>query len=334
MAAPTAHVQFLRGKKLHGKNIIHVAAKHNLRELQAEIGGDGHIDPARTPGNYVLRGEHTAAGVAATTHELLSNAGLSRPLRKNAVRGLEIIFSVRPESELDYRQFFEDSVAWAERHFPCPMLSAIVHLDEAAPHCHVLLLPLVEGRMIGSELFGNRATLRALQSDFFAQVGQRYGLTRQSAPKRLSGAIRRQATSLALETIQANPSCLNKPSVRQAIADVIAINPDPLLMALDLPMPTPAPAKVRTFAAIMTKPCKPEPVAKPVNKSIAKPIGFQPTITNDEQTLCSVGFTTSPPAISYTRHRDSDEQSGYWDSDTGEFIRYPTKRSNTRLGMS
>lgn len=331
MAAPTPHVQFLRIKKLRGKNIIHVAAKHNLRELQAEIGGDGHIDPARTPGNYVLRGEHTAAGVAATAHELLSNAGLSRPLRKDAVQAIEIIFSVRPGSGLDYRRYFEDSVAWAERHYPCPMLSAVVHLDEAARHCHVLFLPLVKGRMIGSSLFGNRATLQALQSEFYAQVGQRYGLTRQNAPKRLSAALRRQAAGIALRAIEANPSVFKKLSVKQAIQDAFAENPEPLLAALNLPMPTPATGKERTFAEIMTQPCKPEPVAKPEKAGIAKPIGFKPTPRNDVRSLSSVGFTA--PA-EYTRHRDNDEQPGYWDSDTGEFIRYPAKRSNTRLGVS
>lgn len=222
------HVQFLRIKKLRSKNIIHIAAKHNLRELQAEIGGDGHIDPARTPGNYVLRGEHTAAGVAATAHELL--AGLS--LRKDAVRALEIVFSVRPDSGLDCRQYFEDSVAWAERHYRCPTLSATVHLDESAPHCHVLILPLVEGRMIGSSLFGNRATLQALQSEFYAQVGQRYGLARQNAPKRLGAALRRQAAIMAYHAIEANLGRLNKPGVKQAIQDAFAENPEPLLAEL------------------------------------------------------------------------------------------------------
>ena len=325
------HTQFLRIKKLRGKNIINHAAKHNHRELLAEIGGDGHIDPARSGDNYVLRGARTAADVAGTANDLLSEAALSRPLRKDAVRALEIIFSLPPDSAIDHRQYFEDSTQWAEKYYQVPVLSAVVHLDESAPHCHVLLLPLLDGHMVGARLMGNRASLQAMQGDFHGQVGRRYGLTRQTAPKRQSMAIRRQAALMALDTIETSPSRLNKPSVKHAMVDAISHDPEPLLMALDLNMPTPQRSKPASLVDIMIRPCKPEKKSKPIDFARKKPIGFDsPADLEKDQSLSCVDFADSlspiptpepsaPPVI-FTREHDSDYQSGYWDTDTGEFI--------------
>ena len=169
------HAQLLRIKKLTGKSIIQVAAKHNLREILTEYGAghEGHIDPSRAQFNYVLRGPDTAASVANAARSLLDNAGI-KTLRKDAVQALEIIFSLSPQVPINHREYFTDATIWAESHFNAPIISATVHLDEAAPHCHVLVLPLINGRMIGSDLMGSRAKLLALQSDFYAQVGQRY----------------------------------------------------------------------------------------------------------------------------------------------------------------
>src|SRR5450830_1057991 len=135
------HTQFLRIEKLTGKAIIKVAARHNHREILAELGAapGGHIDPARVVLNRVLRGCDTAAAVASQAKMLMDAAGV-KTLRKDAVRALEIVFSLPPESSIDHDLFFNESVQWVDQHFAAPVISAIVHNDEAAPHCHVLLL--------------------------------------------------------------------------------------------------------------------------------------------------------------------------------------------------
>jgi len=199
------HVQFLRIKKLTGKAIIEVAARHNHREILAEMGvtKDSHIDPTRTGLNHVLHGCNTAAGVAREAQTLMSEAGI-KAMRKDAVRALEIIFSLSPHSPIDHNRFFGDAFQWSGQYFKAPVISAIVHNDEAAPHCHVLLLPLVGGRMIGSDLMGGRARLQAMQADFHVQVGQRHGLARQTAQKRHSATIRRQAIDSAFDVLKVN----------------------------------------------------------------------------------------------------------------------------------
>ncbi|WP_312433846.1 plasmid recombination protein [Janthinobacterium sp.] len=280
---------FLRMKGLKGKAIIVTAAKHNLREILAELDGNqgAAIDPSRTPLNCILRGPATAAGVASEARALMATAGIAT-LRKDALRGLEIIFSLPAGTTVDQRAFFDDALSWAEQWFSVPILSAIVHNDEAAPHCHVILLPLVDGRMRGSELMGNRIKIMAMQGDFQAKVGQRYGLARQAAPARPSAAHRQQAIDAALVVLEANSGL--QAGLLRVLLEPHKANPEPLLLALGIAMPAVKPKTKRadTFAGIMTRPCKPE--RKPIGVARSKPIGFMSdSMPKSEQPLSCVG---------------------------------------------
>lgn len=283
------HAHFLRMKGLKGKAIIVTAAKHNLREILAELGGNqgATIDPSRTLLNCILRGQVTAAGVASEARALMATAGIAT-LRKDALRGLEIIFSLPAETTVDQRAFFDDALSWAEQWFSVPILSAIVHNDEAAPHCHVILLPLVDGRMRGSELMGNRMKIMAMQGDFQTKVGQRYGLARQAAPARPSAAHRQQAIDAALAVLEANSGL--QAGLLRVLLEPHKANPEPLLLALGIAMPAVKPKTKRadTFAGIMTRPCKPE--RKPIGVARSKPIGFvSDDMPKSEQPLSCVG---------------------------------------------
>jgi hypothetical protein len=281
------HAQFLRIKKLTGKAIIEVAARHNHREILAELGqaSGGRINPTQTKFNRILRGHSTAAAVAAEAKALMDTAGI-KALRKDAVLGLEIIFSLPTKSTIDQGRFFNDSVQWASQYFAVPILSAIVHNDEAVPHCHVLLLPLVNGRMVGSDLMGGRSKLLAMQADFHAKVGQGYGMARQVVTQKpASAAIRKQALESALKVLKANSGLSD--AILVALLAPHAIDPAPLLVALGIVMPTSAAIK-SDFVKMMTKPRKPE---KPIGFRKSKPIGFDGRVAfESEQTLSCVGF--------------------------------------------
>lgn len=103
------HSQMLRIKKLKGGGIIATAARHNLREIQAERGAGSNIDPLRTKLNYVIQGAGSASDVANLAQALMDDAGV-KPLRKDAVRCLEIIFSLPPQSVIEQSVFF--LIAW------------------------------------------------------------------------------------------------------------------------------------------------------------------------------------------------------------------------------
>lgn len=332
--------QYLSVKKLTGRDIVRVATRHNLRELQAELGAGSHIDHTRIGLNQVLAGPDTAAGVAADAEGLMRDAGLGN-LRRDAVRGVEIIVSLPASSAIDPTAFFSDALAWVRRFFSVPVLSAVVHRDEAAPHCHVLLLPLVNGRMVGSDLVGNKTRLQAMQASFFEEVGHRYGLTRPKAQRRLNQATRDKAASLIVTAIQGSPELLEREDIESALLDSIRRDPAPLLTALGLTMPLPAKRK-ETFAGIMTKPCKPE---KPIGfGGDSKSIGFAQVAPEKHRTLSCVGFTLKPspqPRVrklsdegfsqGLTRCRD-DIPSEYWDGERGEYKPPAVPPRQTQLG--
>ncbi|MDD2742149.1 MAG: plasmid recombination protein [Rhodocyclaceae bacterium] len=335
----TSNGQFLRIQPLpQSVNIINSAAKHNLREIQAEIGADSRIDPTRTHLNEILDGPNTAADVSALAKKLMLDAGITK-LRKNACRGIEVIISLPTSHNCDKPLFFADSLKWANEYFKVPTLSAIVHHDESEPHIHVLLLPLVNGRMVGSEVMGDRKRLQALQTNFYEQVGARYGLTRPKAQPRLSAATRAKAASLILTTLQSNPDLMDGATIEQAMIDTLARHPEAMLKALNLDVPSPIKPK-KSFVEIMTKPVKPE---KPIGvKRSQKPIGVFPAaeignpLCSDRGSAESSSIEAaegSVPAIDtasnvvpfndYQRSRDSDQSSQQWDSDRGEFVSKP-----------
>lgn len=180
---------FFRIKKLKGASIVLAASRHNKRAIQAEHGADGHIDAARTRLNLSLNGPGKPEAVARLAKDRMTAASV-KPQKKNAVLALELIFSLPPATTIDPEAFFRDCLQWGERNFGGldNVLSADVHLDESAPHLHVLILPLIDGRMNGSDLVGNRQRLQFLQNDFHAAVAGRYGLAK--APARLRAGRR------------------------------------------------------------------------------------------------------------------------------------------------
>lgn len=315
-----------------GRRKVEIVARHNLREIVAERGADSHIDVERINDNYIIAGASTAAGVAEYERELLADACLSKSLRKDAVRALELVFSLPPDTTIDHRAYFAAAFDWARQYYDAPILSAVVHLDESAPHCHVVLLPLVDGKMDGSKLFGNHDKFIATLEDFYQQVVSKYGLPRQVPRKRLGAAIRQGLAISMLAAIKANAGTLNEPVIKDALIALMAANPERLAIALGIDIPEPKKKKPKTFVEIMTKPQKPEK-SKPKGFADSKPKCFAPEPPPQEkQSLSCVGFQNipsgintqndDPPAVddTYQRIRESDQPAGYWDSDIGEFV--------------
>jgi len=342
---------FFSVKKLNeGPGHLRVAARHNLRELQAELGASSHIDASRIADNVILAGPKTAGEVVVLADGLLMEAG-AKVKRKDAVRAVELLFSLPPETSIDVDAFFSDAVEWVRGFFSVPLLSAVIHKDEAAPHCHVLLLPLVDGRMAGSDLVGNRARLRSMQTAFYESVGMRYGLVRPKAVKRQNAATMRKAAELAFTAIVSDPDLLIRPTVEVAVIDAFRRDPEPLLGAIGISMPIQG-KPLKSFVAIMTKPCKPESrIWKPNTigfESESKPIGFANIKRQENEPYVSVGFRSSdevciaskvvppppppplPDAATKFQRVSDDQPAAYWDADLGEF-RDPTKAKGNEL---
>jgi len=336
---------FLRLAKLTGGGIVRRAARHNRRVIQAELGASGSIDPTRTHLNETLTGPPTADDVATLARDLMREAGIDKT-RKNAVLALEIIFSLAPNHGLDERAYFTDCVRWAGDKFSGAqnILSADIHRDEAAPHCHVLILPLVAGRMVGSDLVGSRKTLRDTRQNFHSTVGSRYGLAK--APPRPVGATKAAAAAKVLEKLRTGLDGALKSVIWPQLRSNIEQDPGPYMVALGIDVDRPS-KRMKTMEEIFISPGRGPKVER-------KPIGF--TAPPSARSLCSVGFAPQdsaapapmcapPPAPAPLRARAKRQEqaesidhaqdlrreredcfdAGLYDPQTGEFIKAPTK---------
>ena len=334
---------FLRVKKLKGSGIIKVAARHNKREIQAELGADSHIDPARTCLNETLQGAATPDGVALLAKDLMRGAGIGK-LRKDVVLGIEAVFSLPPDTAINDTAYFTDCATGAGGYFGGAqnILSVDIHRDEAAPHCHVLILPLVDNRMDGSNLVGGKQKMLEMQKLFYEAVASRYGL--RKAPARLSGTAKESAGKAVLQKLRETADTALTSKLWATLREAIERDPAPYLMALGLAIDAPKKA-LKTMAAIFTG------KGKGGNKQIdnrSNPIGF--AIPAKRQTLCSVGFDQkqSPqgnpkvaPRVSASnqdsgmveavRVRESENDPAYFNPETGEFMKPP---QTTRLNRA
>ena len=321
---------FFRVKKLKGGGIITLAARHNKREIQAELGAVGAIDPTHTRLNYALAGPATAADVGLLAKELMAAAGVGK-LRKDAVMGLEFVFSLPVGTAIDDQAYFTACTEWAGVAFGGVILSAQVHHDEAAPHCHVITLPLIEGRMGGSDLVGGKQKLMALQKRFHAEVAGRFGLSK--APARLSGTARQDGAKAVLQKMRESGDSAMQSRVWAAIREAVERDPAQFMLALRIELATTTKKPGRTMAQIFTSRGKGRAKEEP------NPIGFTPP--QKERTLCSVGFAPKPalsaqpprptpapaPAppepelvAQTTRVRDTDLDPARYDCDSGDYI--------------
>ena len=316
----------LRIKKLTGSGIIGKAARHNKRTIQAEIGASASIDPTRSHLNETLIGPLTPDAVAQLAKDLMAAAGLAT-LRKDAVLGLELVFSLPVAHGLNERDYFMACTAWAGDYFGGAknVLSSDLHRDEAQHHCHVLILPLVDGRMNGGKLMGNRQTLMAMQQKFFDAVASNYGL--HKAPAKLSGLKRQAAAKTVLQMLRAGADAALKSKVWASIRDAIERDPVPYLQALGVDAPAPA-KRMRTMAEIFTSKGKGK-----CKESISIDFGS----TQKGRSLCSVEFPPKAPSPAPTkpdpiaepqelvRVRESELDPSLFDPETGEYFQRPPK---------
>ena len=312
---------FFRIKKLKGASIVLAASRHNKRAIQAERGAEGHIDATRIALNLSLHGPSKSEDVAQLARSLMSAAGV-KPQKKNAVLALELIFSLPPATAIDPESFFRDCLQWAVENFGGidNVLSADVHLDESAPHLHVLILPLIDGRMNGSDLFGNRQRLQFLHTDFHSAVAGRYGLAR--APARLQGQAKEKTAQAVVQHVRATNDTAQSSALWSVIRDLIDRDPAQFAQSLGIEIATPAAKAARTMAQIFTSKGKgSNKPSKPIGFATSpKPIGLE-TIA-EPLTLCSVGFARKPlptqavrQAIQQHQHDDDrviDREDCYW----------------------
>jgi hypothetical protein len=361
---------FMRLEKLKGNGIWMKAARHNKRAIQAELGASGHIDANRSHQNVILMGPPIADEVAQLAKNKITTAGITKP-RKDAVIGLELVFSLPTNHGQDVIAYFNACAYWAGETFGGldNIVSADIHRDEAQDHAHVLLVPLIDGRLRGSDAVGNKRKLSELQAKFYKDVASKFGFSKPRA--RLSGHIKTQTAQQVLDKLRQDPAA--KSLVWAVIRDSVAR--DPLSFALALGIDTEAvrtekPAK--SMAQIFTSkgkggnkskligiesPLKPYRVSDIENKQVLglcrvptsltsfnqppAPADHQPTVINygqlnkpvlpNEVTQHATAPEEKSSAIEQIiRVRDSDFIPENYNPETGEFYRPPPAKPSAR----
>lgn len=326
---------------------IVMAARHNMRASQNERGERANIDPALSHLNQHLRGPSTPETVAALALSTMAAAGVAvDKLRKDYAQAVELLFSLPPDTQIDTGLYFVACVEWAERQFGAGhILSADVHHDEPAPHCHVLVLPLVDGRMVGSALVA-RAELAKMRDAFYREVGRSFGLKKAA---RIDGTSRAALAAAVLQRLNAISDPIMRSGAWAAARGAIERDPEPFAQALGVEVAKPS-KKLRTMADVFTS--RGKKTAEDRN------LGFKP---QKDRNLSCVGFAPSQAPISpaerpsceaqvraaddapapaptpdddhdqtFARIRDDDMAAGQWCEELGEWVPSSEKPKGTQ----
>lgn len=232
------HELFVSVKAIHlkpqGAGSLAAASAHNKRCLSP--GPNCRHDPARSHLNQSLFGlPDSPEGVLALAHRLMTAAGIAiKGPRTDTTRIAEFVFSLDSGSAVvDMVRYFGESALWAAEYLGGLLLSANIHRDEAAPHCHVLvLMPLLPPGITGSKLIGGLPAMRLLKASFFGGVATKHGL--HMPVPRLAGNAKRDAEKQVREAIGdlTDPTIIRR--VWEAICKSIAAFPDPWATALGI----------------------------------------------------------------------------------------------------
>ena len=161
--------------KYHRQDVVGIE-RENERDENYKSTKNPQIDHARTPNNYhiIRRTEAYLSYIDKRIKEL----ALKRKIKDDAVLINSFILGSDEEffaslSEEQQKEFFRDSTMYfADLYGEENIISAVVHVDEATPHMHLNLIPVLDERLCSKQLFDRKA-LRELQSDFHEKVGKK-----------------------------------------------------------------------------------------------------------------------------------------------------------------
>ena len=233
------------------RNGLLAALMHNKRQLPERA----HIATERTHLNYSLTTVQSAQQTEKEVKKRLIDLDITP--RKNAVIAIEAVFSLPATwHSRNNQSFFIACFDWIKGAIEGELLSFDVHLDEAAPHAHALILPIKDGRLQGRAIMGGKGNIYRLHNDFAKQVGIKHGLKQA---KRLTATAKAQLYQAVLSELERRKD----PILQSVLFDVTrdAIRHDPLRYAeaLGVAQAKPTKTKQRGFVEIMTKPVKHEP---------------------------------------------------------------------------
>ena len=232
-------------QKFH-KNDIDPIERENERDENYKS-DNPQIDSERTRNNYLFTsyfGKTYTDFINGRIKELALSPRKDAVVMNSFVLGSDKTF-FDGLAKVEQYNFFSDCYEFfAERYGEENIIAAVAHLDETTPHMHLNLMPVTaDGRLCSKQLF-NKPQLQKLQTDFYEEVGKKYGLQRGkegSQRKHLSTAefkakkIIEQAEAIkqenqvyadALEEAKSGEYSRNKSKLKQQAIAAVAENAD------------------------------------------------------------------------------------------------------------
>ena len=218
----------------HSRTLV-LAQKHNQRLIVQEIGAYGGIDGSQIAFNLelvTLNGKSYEEAVL----DVLRAHGLDLDhynyRKKNRGYAVELVFSVTAGHHCDFNAMYADSLGWLKSYYPeCQIIHAVIHHDEDTPHMHVILVPLVNGKLQAAKISGYTGVSQKRNLSLFEYLDKRYGLT---FPVYLKGAAKKAGVKLAIQRYQTMPSYEIKRVLEQPILNSIYARPEPYLYAFGI----------------------------------------------------------------------------------------------------
>lgn len=175
------------------------AAQHNKRDPEGR-GWRHKSNPKMIHLNQCLEGPGDSDGVVELQEAMMAGVGYA-PKRHDYSQAFEVLFTAPADFSIDYSEYFAWCLAWIKRNLGQDIvLTADTHFDEGEPHLHILLVPIADGKWVGSG-FATPKIWPKLQEQFGRDVGAAFGLklTPQLKGKALidaASAVRERLTEL------------------------------------------------------------------------------------------------------------------------------------------
>ena len=174
--------------RIEKRKLVSVTSINNHHErLKEKYKSNEDIDPERTHLNYHLvkpEGKYRPKVLAR-----IEEVGAKK--RKDSVVMQDVLITASPdwidaksyEEQVEYFDHAFDFIA--DRYGRDNILSAVVHMDEAHPHMHLVFVPITpEGRLSSKTLMGGPKGMEKLQDDFHDHMVRKYpDLTRGISKK-------------------------------------------------------------------------------------------------------------------------------------------------------
>ena len=173
--------------------------------LKEKYKSNEDIDPERTHLNYHL--VEPEGKYRQKTLERIEEAGAKR--RKDSVVLQDVLITASPDwidakSYDEQVEYFDHAFDFiANRYGRENILSAVVHMDEAHPHMHLVFVPITpEGKLSSKTLMGGPKGMEKLQDDFHEHMVRKYpdltrGISKNITKRRhISPQMYKQAAAL------------------------------------------------------------------------------------------------------------------------------------------